>query len=417
MAHNRTRHLLSRISRDLKWSPAVGIFGLRQVGKTTLAEGLVEKLRGDYETFDRITVLEASKMATTDFCTRGRLLCIDEAQKGPWVFPAIKDIIGTQRKPCQFLLTGSVRFTLKKEVRESLTGRIILHELLPFTLSEVEQLSSSSLLKSVFDFITPGERKINDLLQILERMENRVSEAQVMSYIVRGGLPVPLFTRDNEKRKAWFASYIETLLTRDLVLVDERLSKVTFRDGMGLLRVLALQQGMEPPVTHLSDSSGLRPSTVARVLSALHALGVIDSIPAEMGGSKPKKHGRIHWKDSGLWSHVLGFPSEEILREQGLRLLIAGELHAQSVNLSSTVYWTFFRSRDGSQIPWIFRAGNKIVAVGYSPTESPSPYELRALRRFLDRKRHSVGIVLGPKKMPLVSFGPRLIGVPYLKIF
>lgn len=50
---------------------------------------------------------------------------LDEAQKAPTLFPAIKHAVDQRRKPGQFLLSGSANFLLLKRVSESLAGRSV----------------------------------------------------------------------------------------------------------------------------------------------------------------------------------------------------------------------------------------------------------------------------------------------------
>ena len=63
---------------------------------------------------------------------------IDECQLSEPLFPALKERIRRNKRPGQFYLSGSVRFTSKKQIRESLTGRIMTADLYPLTLSELD---------------------------------------------------------------------------------------------------------------------------------------------------------------------------------------------------------------------------------------------------------------------------------------
>jgi len=67
----------------------------------------------------------------------GHPLVIDECQLAPALFPALKEWVRVRKSPGQFLLTGSVRFSSRKAIRESLTGRMIAWELLPMDWSEM----------------------------------------------------------------------------------------------------------------------------------------------------------------------------------------------------------------------------------------------------------------------------------------
>ncbi len=412
MAHSRERWLFRRILADLKWSPVVGLFGLRQVGKTTLVESVARKLGANYVTFDREAELESSRLAPREYCSRRPLLCIDEAQKGAWIFPVIKDLVGTARRPGRFLLTGSVRFTSKQNIRESLTGRILTHELLPFSLAEARHLEPSCFLQDTLRSLKPGAS--TPLTHTIERIVQKTrhfTQPEIQRYMTTGGLPVPLFTRDPARRNAWFASYFETLVTRDVGLVDSKLSRIPLRQGLAFLRALALLQGDEGTLTLLSQQSGLRPTQSRLLLAALETLCVIDLIPPEPVGKKAVKRLRIEWKDVGLRNQALGITSG--FGDVEIELLLSQELRSQISFLPTPTQWLHYRSRDGAKIPWIFRSGKRVVAATYIGAESPDPFATRAIRRFAESTPGALGIVFGSGHAPAVVLGRNVILVPY----
>src|ERR1035437_9889529 len=132
MPHFRSRHLSSLISKALRFSPIVGVLGHRQVGKTTLCGALGK----DYLSFDRAEFLDQGIHSPETLLRSHQALplVLDECQLAPPLFPALKEWVRTHPKPGQFLLSGSVRFTSRKAIRESLTGRIINWALLPLDL-------------------------------------------------------------------------------------------------------------------------------------------------------------------------------------------------------------------------------------------------------------------------------------------
>ena len=71
---------------------------------------------------------------------------IDECQLAPALFTALKLRVQAFKKTGQFVLSGSVRFTSRKAIRESLTGRIFNLELLPLTISEANRLPLFDLI-------------------------------------------------------------------------------------------------------------------------------------------------------------------------------------------------------------------------------------------------------------------------------
>src|SRR4051812_45070368 len=106
---------------------------MRQVGKSTL----LRQIGSSYLTLDQEEFLQ--KLDRGDWSeveSASPPAVIDEAQKSPRLFDRIKLLVDRRKRPGQFILTGSVRFLSRKQIRESLTGRTSLLELLPLTLAE-----------------------------------------------------------------------------------------------------------------------------------------------------------------------------------------------------------------------------------------------------------------------------------------
>lgn len=404
------------------WSPAVGVYGLRQVGKTTLAEAVTALKKGVYETLDTGSVFLASQNRPVEFCTRAQLLCVDEAQKNPSLFPVIKNLIGTRRKPGQFLLTGSIRFTLKKEIREALTGRILLFELLPFTLAESEHKEPSPFLQICFDFLQRWAAKTNPLESVLKKLENshnarNFNLKHVARYTTLGGMPIPCFSRDPAVRKLWYESFFETLITRDLALVDEGLSDVGLARGLSFLRALAFMQGQEWNTSSLAHSSALSLVKAKKMLSALEALCLIDLVVPESHAKRSQRKVRVEWKDVGLWNYFCQTSAERLQDQLVLmNLVISQELRFQLGLLDKATSWTHYKSHNGANVPWIFRQGDRALALIYTPDEAPTRYQYRDLRQFIQREPKDLGIILGPEKTSFTVLDDRILLMPFTAI-
>lgn len=64
---------------------------------------------------------------------------IDEAQKVPEIFDAVKYFVDNQDfEPGKFILTGSSQFKLKENMTDSLAGRVAFLKLLPFSIGELK---------------------------------------------------------------------------------------------------------------------------------------------------------------------------------------------------------------------------------------------------------------------------------------
>ncbi len=84
-----------------------------------------------YVSLDLAPVLNLASQDAISFLEKNKAtpLVIDECQLAPELFPALKEHVRQDQKPGQFLLTGSVRFSSRRAIRESLAGRIVAWEL------------------------------------------------------------------------------------------------------------------------------------------------------------------------------------------------------------------------------------------------------------------------------------------------
>jgi predicted AAA+ superfamily ATPase len=139
MAHIRKRHIASEIQQQGKFWPVVGLLGLRQSGKSTLLREILGIER--YASLDDESSLEDALLSGKNFLVKlGTPAVIDEVQKAPRLFDAIKLKVDLSRRPGGYFLTGSSQFSSKIGIRESLTGRIGLTRVYPFTLAEAHEL-------------------------------------------------------------------------------------------------------------------------------------------------------------------------------------------------------------------------------------------------------------------------------------
>lgn len=417
MPHSRDRHETTTMLASLKWSPAVGVFGLRQVGKTTLVQSVASRLHGDYETFDMDATLASAEEAPLDFLTRSRLLAIDEAQKAPIIFSVIKTLIGTRRTPGRFLLTGSVRFTLKEDIRESLTGRILLHELLPFTVAEAHSHKPSTFLQTLFSIAAQRGPVRENFWR--HNWKIRYTPQALSRHALTGGMPIPCFARAADLRRRWFEDYFGTLVTRDLALTDSTLRKIGYRQGMAFLRELAFMQGRELNISALAHASVMTLAMARKVLRTLEMLSLIDLIPPEKHGNKSHRKMRIEWKDIALRNHAAGALGTSMESDfTSLEMFISQELRAQaSLMPAPAPAWTSLRTRDGADIPWIFRHDRKTLAMILRPAESPRPMDWRTLKRFIGKDPQTLGVILGLAKTPPMAVDQRILLLPYTAVF
>jgi predicted AAA+ superfamily ATPase len=338
--HFRKRYVEKLIQRAVTHAPIVGVFGQRQVGKTTL----LETIASEYKTLDdEGTFLQLERDPKFFLQNRPRLFAIDEAQFSPRLFPAVKEHVRVSKKVGQFILSGSVRFTSRKAIRESLTGRIATIEVLPFTHSEAHQAELPSLLKDL-----TGIRNQKQL-ELLFAGKELAKVADFEAYLQLGGLPGIAFFRSAEVRADRWQSQIDTLLNRDLRLVQNTtLSYQALRD---LLEYLATRQGKPFEIKDAVSFCQISSVTIKKLLFAYESLFLI----RVMSCRGDQKKSTYFFEDQGFASWIgrtghrgLDQPTDMI---RGLYANLRQELHYRPEE-NGRIYQ--FRTKNDVEVPLVF---------------------------------------------------------------
>lgn len=274
MPHLRPRHLDEPFLKLIRLSRIVGIFGHRQAGKTTFLETHAREM----VTLDDEDTLAAAQESPKRFIEglRGDLSAIDECQLVPDLFPALKNAVQGNKKPGQFLLSGSVRFTSRRAIRESLTGRIMPLELLPMVLTELENESNSSFLIRVLE--SASLERFSERLGISDSVARERTKT-IEKYLTHGGLPGLCFIRDERPRMDLMRGILETILDRDVRLVYP--TTLAYSQLLEFAHQIAESAGSTLRATSVTHRIGLSAPTQKKLLAAFEAIFLIRRIPIE----------------------------------------------------------------------------------------------------------------------------------------
>ena len=373
MPHHRLRYLKCLLKASLAATPILGVMGQRQTGKSTL----VEEIGQEYVTLDDEETLEiALKSAKSFVYGRKRPFVIDECQQSPPLFPALKEQVRTQKAMGQFILTGSVRFTSIEEIKESLTGRMIEFELLPFCLTELHQMPLTNP-KQIFE--------VKNLVPLLlARVKNQKFSPEVLKeFLLKGGLPGICFLRAEVHRTRKIRSQIKTILDRDLrVVTRTTLDYLTLKV---FLEEIALQQGEVFDLSKAARGARIALNSARRLLSGLESVYLIRSLHKE-GPSQGKL---VYLEDQGMATFLLrerGFETSQ-LRATDLNRLLFQQLNAQvKYNPKFQGRLTRFQLRSGVLIDFVVSIGN-VGQIGYSVGigTQASPHQIRSAQALLKK--------------------------------
>ncbi len=393
------RQILQQLLEALSDTPVVLLNGARQTGKSTLARELTEKReQRRYFTLDDATVLSAVKRDPQGFIDSLEGPCvIDEIQRIPDLFLAIKANVDRERTPGRFLLTGSANVLLLPRLSESLAGRMEILTLWPLSQQEL-----SGRLRNLVEALFSGE--------IRQWTYPPVPRSQLVGAMIRGGYPEAQARSNERRRHAWFSSYITTLLDRD---VRDLANIEGLTELPRLLAILAARSAGLLNASDLSRSMGIPLTTLRRYLTLLEATFLITTLPAWTfnPGKRFVKAPKIFINDSGLMSYLLGY--EPSLLEEGSGLpgalfetFVHGELAKYLAAFASGIRLFHFRTFSGTEVDFILenRRG-EIVGIEAKASSSLSSKDWSGLRQLketlADRFLHGYVIYTGRETIPL----------------
>lgn len=192
------RHAAPLLAELLEDSPVTLIHGPRQCGKTTLAQLTGEPLGYSYVSFDDVVVRGAARSDPLGFATElPDRIVLNEVQRVPGSFSALKMAVDGRRIPGRFILTGSTNVLLVPNLSDSLAGRMQTVHLHPLSQRELERNTSATFLERLFAGTFGTGRT--------ERLGSSLADR-----IVAGGYPAALTRPAGRRRSAWYRDYIDS---------------------------------------------------------------------------------------------------------------------------------------------------------------------------------------------------------------
>ncbi len=366
------RFLISQIEASLADTPVIFVGGPRQSGKTTLVSTLPERT---FLTLDTAAVSAAARNDPEGFIFGlPENVTIDEVQRAPELFPAIKQAVDRDRKLGKFLLTGSADVLLVPRISESLAGRMALHTLWPLAQAEIAETSPEEWFfdDSAFTRTAFAEVGAGGFDDLVDR-------------VTRGGFPEPFQRKSVDRRDSWFEGYVTTIIERD---IRELADIERHADLPRLLTLLALRAASVLNGADLARDAGLSVMTTRRYCSLLEAVFLVGFIPAWHVNTTKRlvKSPKILLTDTGLATFLWGRRSfnDEAGRRAFGRLVqnfVGMELIKRIGWIEGGLKLFHYRTQAGQEVDWVLenRAG-QIVGVEVKPAATVGASDLKGLK-------------------------------------
>lgn len=271
---NRVR--AEELRRSLRINPVTAIVGPRQSGKSTLVRHVLKESAGNPLLLDLELPSDQRKLEDAELFLMEhaqRLVCIDEVQLRPDIFPLLRALVDMHRRPGRFLILGSASRDLIRQCTETLAGRIHYIELTPFLWAEL----AHSGRRDGWDF---------------------------KRHWWRGGFPRAFLADDDYQSDAWRRDLIQDYLSRDIPQLGFSVPAPTM---LRFWKMLAHSHGGVLNASKLGQSLDVSHNTVRKYLDILEQTFMVRLLrPLEINLKKRLvKSPKIYIRDSGVLHTLL----------------------------------------------------------------------------------------------------------------
>jgi hypothetical protein len=356
------RQMEGAVLNASRFFPVVMVTGPRQSGKTTLLRNLSDPKRR-FVTLDDLDLRRLAREDPKLFINQfPPPVLIDEFQYAPELLSYIKieiDKLTTtgrnEEAAGMYWLTGSQNFLLMKNIRESLTGRVAIFNLLGFSPYEL-------MMPDAWRELPFFEQDFSTLPPDQALREQSTDPKRTFETIIRGSMPEPAKREfDTAFHNRFYSSYVQTYLERDVSGLD---GVRNLNDFELFYRLLAGRTGQLLNYSNLAGEVGVSVNTIKEWTNILvRGFQIYLLKPYFHSFSKRLvKTPKVYFLDSGLQAYVTGWKDAET----ALRGPMAGHMFENWVvtNLLRS-YWHrgknaplyFWRTRTGEEIDlWAKRA-------------------------------------------------------------
>ncbi len=304
------RYILPVLKRRFENNIVLSLTGARQVGKSTLCKYLFGDLKRI--NLDSKTIRAAVNDDEAGFLNRtGTPLFIDEAQKCPDIFEAIKEKIDNESLPYgSYLISGSQKLQLRKG-EETLAGRVSTNELSGLSLREINKVP-------FYEHFAPTDTYLQ------KREEHLKSYGDVWGVIHRGQYP-ELYENEEKEWEDFYSSYVDTYIERDvagLISTDNILKFTKFMTS------LASRTGNVLSCANIAREVGVSEKTISEWINILVRSDIVYLLKPYFSShlSRAIKAPKIYFKDTGLACYLTRWLTKET---------------AQNGNMAGNLFETF----------------------------------------------------------------------------
>jgi predicted AAA+ superfamily ATPase len=370
----RQRILARTILKAAKTFPAIVLTGPRQSGKTTLFKMLFSKTHTFVSLEDPDIRIRAKNDPVSFLNQYKPPVILDEIQYLPELLSYIKIRIDENRKPGQWLFTGSQNFTLMRGASESLAGRAAILSLLSFSICEQLEQAQNGI----------------GIAQWLNRLsiDNSCGKKLLLTDNLLRGFYPEIASRKSVDKQLWCGSYITTYLERDVRSLANIGDLSQFER---FLVACASRTGQILNISEIARDIGISVPTAKRWLSFLETgFQIYLLYPYYKNiGKRIVKSPKLYFNDPALCAYLLGLHDTKTLRGSVsygnlFETMVISDFLKRFFNFGQRPSMYYLRSRDGLEIDLVIELGGKIHLFEIKSAMNITPKHAVSLKRVMD---------------------------------
>lgn len=363
----------------------VVVNGARQVGKSTLAERVLRQTEGGIARFlDDPGTRAAAAEDPVRFVRHDRLMLIDEVQRVPDLWLAIKNLVDREPRAGRFLLTGSARLLGLRSLPDALPGRAETVELWPLSQGEIDGAPDGFVDAA---YLHGGDLRTEPI---------GLRRSDYLARAVTGGYPEAVRREAPRRRERFFESYLADIVARDVKQVAdiERAS-----DMRRLIALLAAQTAGLLNMNRLASELSISAPTVRSYVEILETIFLVRLVPAWSANSTTRAVAtpKVIFLDSGLAGYLATGAVADAPIGGLLENFVLGELTRQLAWSRVSARLFHYRDRDQCEVDAVLEDNvGQVVGVEVKAAETVRAEDFRGLRLLQRRlgSRFRAGFVL-----------------------
>ena len=323
-----------RVETALERAPVTTLLGPRQCGKTTLVRAIGSERGATH--FDLESVPDQRRLENPELVLGSLegLVVLDEIQRLPELFNALRVLVDRPGNRARFLVLGSASPDIVKNVSQTLAGRTEIVELTGFGLEEIGFAADRLWL--------------------------------------RGGFPRSFLADSEQDSRAWREGFVRTFLERDVPELGIRIPAVAMRR---FSTMLAHFHGQTLNASAIARSLGISDKTVRSYLDILTGAFMVRQLEPwhENLRKRQVKSPKIYFRDSGLLHGLLEIPDRHaLLGHPRLGASWEGFALEQVVSAMGHPRVYFWSTHGGAELDLFFFQGGERLGMEFKFSEAPA---------------------------------------------